>query len=84
MRWGYDEATGLLGGQEPGVPGTWRFSTDVATQWEAAAREAVPPGTRLVQLRSAMTMSPDPGGVFDVLLGMVRRGLGGTSGDGRQ
>jgi NAD dependent epimerase/dehydratase family enzyme len=31
-----------------------------------------------------MTMSPDRGGVFDVLLGLVRRGLGGASGDGRQ
>jgi len=29
-------------------------------------------------------MSPDRGGVFDTLLALVRRGLGGTSGDGRQ
>ena len=35
-------------------------------------------------MRSAMTMSPDRGGIFDTLLGLVRRGLGGTSGDGRQ
>jgi NAD dependent epimerase/dehydratase family enzyme len=31
-----------------------------------------------------MTMSPDPGGIFDTLLALVRQGLGGTSGDGRQ
>ena len=31
-----------------------------------------------------MVMSPDRGGVFDTLLGLVRRGLGGTIGDGRQ
>ncbi len=31
-----------------------------------------------------MTMSPDRGGVFDTLLGLTRRGLGGTAGDGRQ
>jgi NAD dependent epimerase/dehydratase family enzyme len=31
-----------------------------------------------------MVMSPDRGGIFDVLLGLVRRGLGGTCGDGRQ
>ena len=31
-----------------------------------------------------MTMSPDPGGVFDALLGLTRHGLGGTAGDGRQ
>ena len=31
-----------------------------------------------------MTMSPDRGGVFDVLLGLARWGLGGANGDGRQ
>jgi NAD dependent epimerase/dehydratase family enzyme len=31
-----------------------------------------------------MTMSPDAGGVFDALLALVRRGLGGQAGDGRQ
>ena len=29
-------------------------------------------------------MSPDRGGIFDTLLTLVRRGLGGTAGDGRQ
>jgi uncharacterized protein (TIGR01777 family) len=81
---GNDEATGLLGGSEPGLPDTWRFSIEVATSWERALDEAVVPGTRRVKLRSAMTMSPDPGGIFDVLLGLVRRGLGGRSSDGRQ
>jgi NAD dependent epimerase/dehydratase family enzyme len=31
-----------------------------------------------------MTLSPDPGGVFDQLAGLARRGLGGRAGDGRQ
>lgn len=79
-----DEATGILGGDEPGAPETWRFSIDVAKAWEAAANEFDLPATRLVLMRSAMTMSPDRGGVFDVLLGLVRRGLGGSNGDGRQ
>lgn len=79
-----DEATGILGGQEIGVPETWRFSIDVATAWEDAARAAQTTTTRQVLLRAAMTMSPDRGGVFDVLAGMVRRGLGGANGDGRQ
>ncbi len=79
-----DEATGILGGAEKGAPDTWRFSIDVAQSWEQAAREAVVPHTRKVLLRSAMTMSPDRGGIFDVLLGLVRWGLGGASGDGRQ
>jgi uncharacterized protein (TIGR01777 family) len=79
-----DEATGVLGGNETGVPESWRFSIDVATNWERAAVEARTPHTRQVLLRSAITLSPDPGGVFRVLLGLVRRGLGGTNGDGRQ
>jgi uncharacterized protein len=31
-----------------------------------------------------MTFSVDRGGVFDLLLGLVRRGLGGTQGSGKQ
>ncbi|MBX9622298.1 MAG: TIGR01777 family oxidoreductase [Gemmataceae bacterium] len=79
-----DEAAGVVGGSEPGAPDTWRFSIDVATAWERALAEADTPRTRKVALRSVMTMSPDRGGVFDVLLGLVRRGLGGPAGDGRQ
>lgn len=79
-----DEATGILGGDEPGVPDTWRFSIDVARSWEQAANEAITPRTRKVLLRSAMTMAPDRGGVFDVMLGLTRKGLGGTNGNGRQ
>lgn len=78
------EATGILGGSEPGAPDTWRFSIDVARSWEKAAAEATLPQTRLVLLRSAMIMSPDRGGVLDSLLRLVRLGLGGASGDGRQ
>lgn len=79
-----DEATGILGGSEANAPATWRFSIDVARSWEQVANEAVTPQTRKVMLRSAMILSPDRGGIFDVLLGLVRRGLGGASGDGRQ
>lgn len=79
-----DEETGILGGAEPNAPDTWRFSIDVAKSWERAAEEAKVPHTRRVLLRSAMVMSPDRGGVFDVLLGLVRRGFGGRHGDGRQ
>jgi len=79
-----DEATGLIGGHEPGAPSAWNFSIDVAQAWERALEQAVTPRTRKVALRSAMTMSPDAGGIFDTLLALVRRGLGGTAGDGRQ
>ena len=79
-----DEATGILGGSEPGLPETWRFSIDVVTSWERAVDDAVLPHTRKVKLRSAMVMSPDRGGIFDVVLGLVRHGLGGRAGHGRQ
>lgn len=79
-----DEATGILGGSEPDLPDTWRFSLDVATAWERAVDEISLPRTRRVVLRAAMVMSPDRGGVFDTLLRLVRFGLGGRVGDGRQ
>jgi len=79
-----DEFTGILGGAEPDAPDTWRFSIDVATAWERALNETITPGTRKVLMRSAMTMSPDPGGIFDTLLRLVRFGLGGKAGDGLQ
>ena len=79
-----DEATGILGGSEPNVPDTWHFSIDVATSWERAVTESVTPHTRKVLLRSAIIMSPDRGGAFDMLLRLVRYGLGGRAGDGRQ
>ena len=79
-----DERTGMIGGHEPGVPDTWRFSIEVATRWEAALDEARVPNVRKVKLRAAVVMSPLRGGPFDILLRLVRLGLGGTSGDGRQ
>jgi uncharacterized protein (TIGR01777 family) len=79
-----DEHTGILGGAEPHAPSTWRFSIDVARAWERAFDEAVTGCTRKVALRSAMTMSPDAGGVFDMLRTLAVRGLGGRAGDGRQ
>lgn len=78
-----DELTGVVGGDAQ-APETWRFSIGVARAWERALAESETPRTRKVALRSAMVMSPDRGGVFDVLLGLVRRGLGGWQGDGRQ
>src|SRR5262249_8439173 len=69
---------------EPGAPETWDFSIGVATAWERAFDEAVVPWTRKVTLRSAVVMTTFRGGAFDILLGLVRRGLGGRAGDGRQ
>jgi uncharacterized protein len=79
-----DDVTGILGGDEPDLPDTWRFSLDVAGAWEHAFEEAPTPHTRKVALRAAMTMEPRPGGVFATLSRLARFGLGGRAGDGRQ
>src|SRR5205823_9615005 len=79
-----DEVAGLIGGSEPGVPGYWAYSVEIAKNWERAQEEADTPRTRKVALRSAMVMSPDRGGVFDVLLRLARLGLGGPVAGGAQ
>jgi uncharacterized protein (TIGR01777 family) len=79
-----DETTGIIGGDEPNVDDTWRFSIDVAKAWEAAAEKFKTDSTRQVLLRSSMVMSPDQDGVFDVLCGLANKGLGGRNGDGKQ
>jgi uncharacterized protein len=80
-----DEFTGALApNDDPNVPDTWNFSIDVARRWEDAFYFSNLPATRKIALRSSMTMSPDPGGVFQVLSGLVRAGLGGAQGPGDQ
>ena len=84
-----DEAAGELGGGEWNsarrrVPETWDFSIRVAKDWEAAFFAAPTPRTRKVALRSAITFSPVPGNAFAILLNLVRFGLGGAQGNGRQ
>lgn len=79
-----NEATGIIGGGELNAPDTWNFSIEVAKAWEQAANEIRTPLTRKVLLRSAMTMSPDKGGIFDTLLKLTKLGLGGTAGNGQQ
>jgi uncharacterized protein (TIGR01777 family) len=79
-----DETTGQIGGEEPDVPAYWRFSVELAKAWEQAQADAATPATRKVAMRTTMVMSPDRDGVFDVLLGLTRRGLGGTIAGGRQ
>lgn len=79
-----DEATGRIGGGERGLPTYWDVSVEIAKAWERTLAEALTPHTRRVALRSAMVMSPDRGGVFDVLLGLVKMGIGGAAAGGRQ
>jgi uncharacterized protein (TIGR01777 family) len=79
-----DEATGIIGGSEPDAPDTWQFSIDVVKKWERELNAAATPNTRKVLMRSAIVMSPDGGGPFDMLLRLVRFGLGGRFGDGKE
>ncbi len=84
-----DEASGELGGYESigphrRAPATWNFSIQVAKDWEAAFFAAPTPRTRKVALRSAITFSPVGGNAFAILLNLVRFGLGGSQGSGRQ
>lgn len=78
-----DEAA-ELGGNEHGVPASWKFSIQVGRDWENAFFSTPSPRTRKIALRSAIVLSPDRGGIFEALLNLVRWGLGGKVGTGRQ
>jgi uncharacterized protein (TIGR01777 family) len=79
-----DDVTGVIGGSEEGITAYWAFSVDIAQAWERELDEADVPATRKVALRAAMVMTPDRGGVFDVLSRMTRLGLGGPVAGGEQ
>lgn len=79
-----DEANGIIGGNEPDAPAKWGFSIEVARSWEATAQSFQLTNTRLVLLRSAIILSPDPGGIFAMLRLMTRLGLGGPIAGGKQ
>jgi uncharacterized protein (TIGR01777 family) len=84
-----DDATGELGGNEligknRRAPDTWNYSIHVAKDWEAAFFAASTPATRKIAMRSAVTMSAQPGNAFQILSNLVRMSLGGKQGSGRQ
>lgn len=67
-----------------GEPGTG-FSVEVAQRWEQEFFAAKVAGqTRKLALRIGMVMANEADTVFDVLGGLVHRGLGGRMGNGRQ
>jgi len=61
-----------------------RFSVEVAWTWERALNEARTPATRKVAMRMAMVLGSAKNSVFPVLRRLVRLGLGGRMGSGRQ
>jgi len=84
-----DEATGEIGGGEPisarrRAPQKWNWTVQLVRQWEAALFSAPSPRTRQIALRTSLVFSPAPGNVFAVFSRLVRVGLGGTQGSGRQ
>lgn len=79
-----DDLTGEVGGDPPGTPAEWRFLVDVAESWERALFAAKTEHTRRVAMRLGIVMSPEERGGFGHMLGMVRMGLGGSAGNGRQ
>lgn len=81
-------ATGYYGDRgeevltESSAPGHG-FLVDVVKQWEAAADPARAAGIRVVTIRSGIVLSPD-GGALGRLLPLLRLGVAGPLGSGRQ
>jgi len=84
-----DEATGEIGGgdlisKRRRAPEKWNWTIELVKAWESAFFETPTPRTRKVALRTSLVFSPAHGNVFEVLSSLVRFGLGGTQGNGRQ
>jgi len=84
-----DEATGELGGDEMisprrRAPAKWNWTVDLIKDWEAAFFSGETPGTRRIALRTSLVFGPQSGSIFAVFSRLVRFGLGGTQGNGRQ
>ncbi len=60
------------------------FSVQVCKRWEATFNEITLPHTRKVILRIGVTLGWQPGGVMQPYLNLVKFGLGGYQGSGRQ
>jgi uncharacterized protein (TIGR01777 family) len=84
-----DEAAGEIGGNElisrrRRAPEKWNWTIQLARAWESAFFSTPTPRTRKVAMRTSLVFSPVPGNVFSVFSNLVRFGLGGTQGNGRQ
>jgi hypothetical protein len=84
-----DEATGEIGGGEMiskrrRAPAKWNWTVDLVKNWEAALYESATPNTRRIAMRTSLVFSPASGNIFAVLSNLVRLGLGGMQGNGRQ
>ncbi len=84
-----DEATGEIGGNElisrrRRAPEKWNWTVELVKDWESAFFSTATARTRKIALRTSLVFSPAPGSVFATLSYLVRAGLGGAQGNGRQ
>ncbi len=84
-----DEASGEIGGNEligprRRAPEKWNWTVQLVKDWESAFFSVATPRTRKIALRTSLVFSPAPGSVFATMSHLVRAGLGGTQGNGRQ
>jgi uncharacterized protein len=84
-----DETSGEIGGNEfisrrRRAPEKWNWTIQLVKDWESAFFSIATPRTRKIALRTALVFSPAPGSIFATLSNLVRAGLGGTQGNGRQ
>ena len=80
----YGEPWDETGEMDPAAEAKDAFSVEVALAWERALAEAPTPHTRKIVMRMAMVLGRASNSVFPVLVRLVRLGLGGRMGDGRQ
>ncbi|HEY7857542.1 MAG TPA: TIGR01777 family oxidoreductase [Candidatus Nanopelagicales bacterium] len=80
--YGYYGDTGDAVADETTVQGR-TFLAGLAGAWEQAAAPAEKAGIRVVYVRTGLVVSPD-GGAFAKMLPLVRAGVGGRLGSGRQ
>jgi uncharacterized protein (TIGR01777 family) len=79
---GYYGDTGDRTVDEQSPPGD-SFLSEVCLQWEAAADPARAAGVRVTHLRTGLVLASD-GGLLKRLTPIIRAGIGGKLGDGRQ
>jgi len=66
------------------APAKWNWTVELIKDWESAFFSGETPGTRKIALRTSLVFGPQSGSIFAVFSRLVRFGLGGTQGNGRQ
>ncbi|HEY3854999.1 MAG TPA: TIGR01777 family oxidoreductase [Verrucomicrobiae bacterium] len=80
----FGEAWDESGAMDPVAEAKDAFSVEVAKAWEKALDDAKTPRTRKIPMRMAMVLGMGKNSVFPVLRRLVRLGLGGKMGSGKQ